>query len=73
MQFTQSELSTIRIAALGWAERCKAEAAMMLELAGDESLKPDSRAKAQANARASLAFEAEARALADRVRQERRA
>lgn len=72
MQFSQSELSTIRLAALAWAERCKREAALMDEFSRDDTLSAERRAKAQRNAKASREFEAEARALAERILSERR-
>lgn len=72
MQFSLAELSTIRLAALAWAERCKAETALMDEFSRDDTLSAERRAKAERNAAASRQFEAEARALAERVATERR-
>lgn len=72
MQFSQSELSTIRIALLSWAERCKRDALQMDEMSRDESLKGEYQRRAARNAKASRELEAEARALAERVVNERR-
>lgn len=73
MKLSNSELSTMRIALLSWANRCQRDAAQMDEMASDESLTGEYQRKAARNAKASREFEAEARALAERIRTERRA
>lgn len=63
--FNPKELRTIRFALLQWEARCIAEAKAMRELAAHFDGNRKTESKCEANAKASEAFAAEARAILD--------
>lgn len=64
---TSAEVSTLKLALIGWASRCDNEAKQMEEWSREERFDAETRAKCVANAAASRKFEAEARALLAKI------
>jgi hypothetical protein len=65
---TLEEFGTIRLALMGWSERCNAEAKMMDEWSREEGREPHLIEKCKANAEASRKFKADADALLEKLR-----
>ena len=69
IELTASEIGTVRLALMGWAERCKAEARTMDAFAVSEKLiQPKYAEKAQRNALASREFADAAEQLLAKLR-----
>lgn len=64
---TIEEAGTIRLALMGWAARCDAEAQRMETIAAQCVVPGENTAKALANAKASRDFASDARALLDKL------
>ena len=65
IELSHQALATVKLALMGWTERCKAEARMMDEFAEQF---PDSAEKCRANAAASRHFIDEAEAVLAQLR-----
>jgi hypothetical protein len=64
LELAPGEMTTIRMALIYWAERCKAEAKIMDDWAKDPNLNPE---QCKRNAEASRSFKAEADALLEKL------